>query len=263
MTGAATGASVGGPWGALIGGVVGGVAGGIQGNQAKKAREKSDKLSDIPMEDPGQRAYLNRVRQQERQQRAATDPSSAFAALNARNALGQTQQNVLRASGGNATQGISSMLAAQNNTNQAIMGIGATAGQRADSLLGLEGGLIDNIAARRKELMEYKRDRAYAEYVGMKQNLNNQMSQGLGTMPQIGAGGYRKAGAQGSGAQIGKADSLSGYQDPKLGTQSQIPTDSAWQQQGVGGGPQVNYATRYGTMETDPYTAPEPVSNYR
>lgn len=183
LSGAAAGSAF-GPIGTGVGALIGGISGLMSGTENDKARKKAQNAANIPFEDPTQVAYLNRVRRQERQQRAATDPSSAFAAMNARDALAQTQSNLLRAGGASATQGA---LRAQNLTNNALMGIGATAGQRADNLLQYQGGLIDNMAQRRLDLQKDRRNFLQSEYVAGRQNLNNTLSQGIGLMPQIAA----------------------------------------------------------------------------
>lgn len=183
MSGAGAG-SVFGPVGTGIGAGIGLISGLMSGMENDKARKKAQNAANIPFEDPAQVAYLNRVRRQERQQRAATDPSSAFAAMNARDALAQTQSNLLRAGGASATQGA---LRAQNLTNNAFMGIGAAAGQRADNLLQYQGGLIDNMAQRKLDLQKDIRNQLQREYVAGRQNLNNTFSQGLGMLPGIAA----------------------------------------------------------------------------
>lgn len=211
--GALSGAGAGsmfGPIGTGVGAGIGLISGLMSGMENDKARKKAQGAANIPLEDPAQVAYLSRVRRQERQQRAATDPSSAFASMNARNTLGQTQANILRASGGNAAQGIQGMLNAQNNTNQAIMGIGATAGQRADNMLQFQGGLIDNIAQRRLDLQKENRNLLQSEYVAGRQNLNNTLSQGIGMVPGIAASRLPNFNIGSGGGQFANAAGMTG-----------------------------------------------------
>lgn len=186
MTGAGIGMSVGGPIGAGAGALFGGIAGALSGQSADRKRNAAQGAIDaIPMVDPEQAAHLSRVRRLEQHQRAGTDASSAFAARGVRNALGQTQANILRNAGGNAMTGIQGMLSAQNSANSAIQGIGAGAAARADQTLGYEGGLIGNMAQRRLQLGEFRRNMAIAESVNADQNINNLVTAGLGLLPQV------------------------------------------------------------------------------
>jgi hypothetical protein len=211
-----------GPIGTGAGALIGGIAGYMSGVENDKARKAAQNAAKIPFEDAAQAAYLGRVRRQERQQRAATDPSSAFAAMNARDALAQTQSNLLRAGGASATQGA---LRAQNLTNNAFMGIGATAGQRADHLLQYQGGLIDNMAQRRLDLQKDNRNQLQREYVAGRQNLYNTFSQGLGMMPGIAANKMPtfNTGASASGTPMTPSQGAIGGGWRTMGTGGIIP----------------------------------------
>lgn len=186
MSGAGIGMSVGGPVGAGVGAIVGGIAGALSGQNADKKRMAAKRATDaIPMTDPEEAAHLARVRRLEQHQAAGTDASSAYATRGVRNALGQTQANILRAGGGNAAANMQGLLSAQNSANNAVQGIGAAAGQRAAQTLGYEGGLIGNMAERRLRLGEFRRNQAIAESVNADQNVNNLLSAGLGLLPQM------------------------------------------------------------------------------
>ena len=186
MTGAGTGFSVGGPWGAGVGAIVGGVAGAFSGANADQAgRAARTAANDIPLTDPAVTAHIERARRIEANQRAGTDATSAFSTNTVRNVLAQTQDNIRRAAGGNAATGISGALSAQNNANQSIAAIGADAGRRADALMGYQGGLITDQSRRKRELMEFTRNQAYAEYEARRQNISNTMQSGLGLLSQF------------------------------------------------------------------------------
>lgn len=196
-SGAATGFSIGGPWGAAAGGLLGAAIGASEGSGVGAARRRSQNASQISPVDPVQNWYLNRLQQQERQMRAGTDATSAFASRNAMNVLGQTQANILRASGGNALSGINGLVRAQNATNNAMQGIGAQAAANANNLLMAQGGLIGDMSQRRLRLAEYNRNKLYSEWVNKQQNLNNASAGAIGTMPSLlmsgGFGGQKAA----------------------------------------------------------------------
>lgn len=223
LGGAASGAGAGsmfGPIGTGVGAGIGLITGLMSGMENDKARKSAQNAAKIPFEDPAQVAYLNRVRRQERQQRAATDPSSAFAAMNARDALAQTQSNLLRAGGASATQGA---LRAQNLTNNAFMGIGAAAGQRADQLLQYQGGLIDNMAQRRLDLQKDNRALLQSEYVAGRQNLNNTLSQGIGMLPGLAANRMPTFNTRGFGTPTAQPQGAMGGNWRNMGTGGIIP----------------------------------------
>ena len=145
--GAITGASAAaplGPWGMAAGGLIGGISGLAQGKEAKRlnsAYEQAEK--NVQTTDPAQMAFLQRLRQQERNYRAGSDASSAFAAQQARNVGAQTQANLSRAGGPGL---VNNMLRAQAGTNNAMAQIKTNASSQANQILGLQGGIIDQIA---------------------------------------------------------------------------------------------------------------------
>ena len=177
LTGAGTGAAIGGPWGALIGGVVGGVAGGFQGSAAKKKREAADKANAaVNAEDPRQMAYLDRLRRQERYFRNGNDTQTAFAIRNAKQVLGNTQNNLLRAGGPGV---VGNLLRANVATGNTIAGISAQAQDNADRAMYAQGGLIGEIANRKYERQREVANQAMANSVAARQDLNNQLAGGL------------------------------------------------------------------------------------
>lgn len=198
--GAVSGASAGapfGPWGIGIGAGVGALSGMFQGQRANKLQKQYEQAEkNVLTETPEQLAYLNRVRQQERAFRTATDPSSAFAAMQARGVGAQTQANVLRAQG---PGGVGNILRAQAGTNQAMGQIGANAADRANQMLNFQGQLIDNIAQRRIERTRELRNQAMERSVAAQQNIANMFSGALAMLPSM-AGGM---GGMGGGAKAG------------------------------------------------------------
>ena len=176
------------------GALIGGIGGFMGGKQAKKLEADYQKAeSAINPIDPGQQAYLQRLRQQERNFRAGTDASSAFAAQQARNVGSTTQSNLMRA-GGPGT--VNNLLRAQSGTNMAMAAIGASAAQGANQMLGLQGGLIDQISDRRYRRQQELRNQAMERSVSQRQNIQNMFSGALAMVPDM-------AMKFGQGGQIG------------------------------------------------------------
>lgn len=191
--GAITGLSAGaplGPFGMAAGGAIGLASGLFQGQNAKRLEKQYQQAeANVQTTDPGQTAFLQRLRQQERNYRAGTDASSAFAAQQARNVGSTTQANLLRAGGPGA---VSNLLRAQAGTNNAMANIGAQASQGANQMLGLQGGIVDQIAQRNFMRQRERRNQAMERSVSARQNIQNMFSGALAMVPgmtaQLGQG---------------------------------------------------------------------------
>jgi hypothetical protein len=168
------------------GALIGGIAGIGQGKRAKQLEKDYQNAENaINPVDPNQVAYLNKVRQQERNFRGGSDPSSAFAAMNARNVGGQTMANISRAGGPGV---VGNLLRAQAGTNQAIAGIGANAGAQANQMLALQGGLIDRMADKVYQRQVERRNQAMERSVSARQNIQNTFQGALAMVPGIAGG---------------------------------------------------------------------------
>ena len=195
VTGASAGAPLGG-WGMAAGAGIGAITGLLQGQRAKKLeRDYQAAEKAIQPIDPAQMAYLNRVRQQERNFRAGADPSSAFATMNARNVGGQTMANINRAGGAGV---VGNLLRAQSGTNQAIAGIGANAAGQANQLFMAQGGLINRMADRVYERQVELRNQALERSVSARQNIQNSLSGALAMVPGM-TGGMKMGGGKPQG----------------------------------------------------------------
>ena len=202
ITGASAGAPL-GPWGMAAGALIGGIAGIGQGKRAQKLeKDYQNAEKAINPVDPNQLAYLNKVRQQERNFRGGSDPSSAFAAMNARNVGGQTMANISRAGGPGV---VGNLLRAQAGTNQAIAGIGANAGAQANQMLALQGGLIDRMADKVYQRQVERRNQAMERSVSARQNIQNTFQGALAMVPGI-AGGLKFGQKPGQPAAPGMAN---------------------------------------------------------
>lgn len=194
MSGAVAGTSVLPGWGTAIGAGVGLLSGIFQGSRANKLQSQYDKAeAALQPVRPEEYAYLNRVRQQERAYRTATDPSSASALGQTRGVGSQTQTNLLRAGGPGA---IGNILRAQAGTNQAVGAIGANAARQADSLMGMQGSLITNMSQRLYDRQRELRNQAMERSVSAQQNIQNMFSGALAMIPSM-TGGFG-GGAQGN-----------------------------------------------------------------
>lgn len=219
VTGASSGAPL-GPWGMGAGAVIGGISGLMQGKNAKRL-DKQYQMAENAVNpiDPGQQAYLQRLRQQERNYRAGSDATSAFAAQQARNVGATTQANLLRA-GGPGT--VSNLLRAQAGTNNAFAQIGANASQGANQVLGMQGGLINQIAERRYNRQREIRDQAMERSVSARQNLQNMFSGALAMVPGMTAS--MTPGIQGGGTQRNpNLSALYAFQPPSPQTPQYTP----------------------------------------
>lgn len=199
LSGAGTGATIGSvipgigtAVGAGVGAVIGAISGFAKGKQAKgleKAYKNAEK--NVNPIDPAMQAYLARVRQQERQFRAGTDTSSAFAAQQARNVGAQTQANLARAGGPGM---VGNLLRSQQALGSTIAGIGANAQQGANQALGIQGGILGNISERVYQRQRELRNQAMSRAAGARQDINNMLAGSIAMIPQI-AGGFKGGGA--------------------------------------------------------------------
>lgn len=174
------------------------VAQGIRGiSQGKKAKGLesvyNQREKEIEPVSPMLTSYLNRISQQERAMRAGTDSASAFARQGLGNALAQTQNNLVRASGPGA---VNNLLRSQQGFNQGIAGVAAGASDRADGMLQYQGALTQNINQLMYNRQLKRRNMAQANWAHMKQSSNDNLNSlfGIGAqiatmLPDIGSGG--------------------------------------------------------------------------
>ena len=200
VSGASSGAAL-GPYGMVAGAIIGGISGFMQGKNAQNLQKKYEAAeANVKTTDPMQMAYLQRLRNQERAYRAGADPSSAFAAMQARNVTAQTQANLLRAGGAGA---VGNLLRAQAVGGQTMAEIGARASEGANTMMQLQGNIIDQITERNMQRQRELRDQALARAVGAQQDIRNQFQGSLAMLPGIAKGipGLGKiAGIGGAGA---------------------------------------------------------------
>jgi hypothetical protein len=122
--------------GAAGGAIIGGIVGGVKGGQEKKLREQYEaKEKSIPLQDPNQVAYLDKIRRNQKALAAGTDPMTTYRMQEARNRGQQTALNLMRSSGGSTQALTSNILRANEGTNRAIAGAGADAFNRSLGLL--------------------------------------------------------------------------------------------------------------------------------
>lgn len=186
ISGASIGTTVMPGIGTAVGAIIGGISGFMQGKNAQNLQKKYEAAeANVRTTDPMQMAYLQRLRNQERAYRAGADPSSAFAAMQARNVTAQTQANLLRAGGAGA---VGNLLRAQAVGGQTMAEIGARASEGANTMMQLQGNIIDQITARNMQRQRELRDQALARAVGAQQDIRNQFQGSLAMLPGIAKG---------------------------------------------------------------------------
>ena len=187
LSGAGAGAQF-GPWGAGVGAGIGLIGGLMQGaNQRKKMADYRKAEAGVNPIDPRQAAFLSKLNQQERFYRSGTDAASGFAMQGQRNALAQTQANLVRA-GANPNQ----LLRAQGQANLGMAQVGAAASQRADALLPMQGNMTNLISERIYQRQLQNRAATLARAEQGQQDLNNLLGGGLATMPMLSAAFKRR-----------------------------------------------------------------------
>jgi hypothetical protein len=235
------------------GALVGGIAGIGQGKRAQKLEK--DYLAaekNVNPIDPNEVAYLNKVRQQERAFRAGSDPSSAFAAMNARNVGAQTMSNISRAGGPGV---VGNLLRAQAGTNQAIAGIGANAAAGANQMLNMQGGLVSRMADKVYQRQVELRNQALERSVSARQNLQNTFQGALAMVPGI-AGGISKMGGMNPFAKAAPAAGSAQFGGGLVGNKYMPSVQAGIGYQGLptGGPPAPNFGL--------PRTAATPLDGY-
>lgn len=227
LGGAASGASAGmafGPWGAAAGALIGGISGFAQGKQAKKLdKQYKDAEKAINPFDPMSMARLASLNQQERNFRAGTDASSAFAAQQARSIAGQTQNNLMKVGGPGL---VGNVLRSQQALGGTIAGIGAQAAGGANQILQEKGGLMDNLSNRLYKRQQELRNTAMSRATAARQDINNQFAGALASLPTMGmnlggaAKGLNPAATKGIGNSMKAAPGLAGatsiFQTPAM-----------------------------------------------
>lgn len=160
-----------------------GIRGISQGNKAKDLESVyNQREKEIEPVSPMLTSYLNRISQQERAMRAGTDSASAFARQGLSNALAQTQNNLVRASGPGA---VNNLLRSQQGFNQGIAGVAAGASDRADGMLQYQGALTQNINQLMYNRQLKRRNMAQANWAHMKQSSNDNLNSLFGIGAQI------------------------------------------------------------------------------
>jgi hypothetical protein len=175
----AAGFALGGPVGGAIGSFAGGLALNAAAGDKMKDFERRDK--GIPMDDPEQRGYLNRLAQQERYYRSGADPNTGLANRLVQQSGAQAQSNLARAGGPGTVQ---NLLSSQNVTNRGLAANAAQAAAMADNLLGQQGQLVKMMADRRYDRQRYRRDLSLMQGQQQQQNANNLFSSAIGLASQ-------------------------------------------------------------------------------
>jgi hypothetical protein len=182
--------------GAAGGAIIGGIVGGVKGGQEKKLREQYEaKEKSIPLQDPNQVAYLDKIRRNQKALAAGTDPMTTYRMQEARNRGQQTALNLMRSSGGSTQALTSNILRANEGTNRAIAGAGADAFNRSLGLLAAEGTLVGSMADRAYNRQLSQARMLFAQQQQMKQARVDQGNAALGSIGTV-SGSFGKKGVQ-------------------------------------------------------------------
>lgn len=159
---------------------------GIAGNQqAKKMRREYDAAERaIPMQDPAQVALLGETRRRMNSLRQGADSMTSYGMQQAREALVNTQKNIVNSGRGN----LSDLLKAQRNSDLGVSAITARGNQQADALMPMEGQLVGAMAQRAYDRQLSNANRLWSEYARKREDSNRQIMAGIGMLPNIAMG---------------------------------------------------------------------------
>ncbi len=164
-----------------MGGAVGTAAAGAIGMGRAKGFESEYNQADKNVHpiDPMQLAYMNELKRQEKTYRAGTDPSAGFAMSGVRDTGAQTMSNIRRAGGG-----VGDLLRSQRVSDRGYAEISARSSGIANQLLGMRGGVVNDISDRVFGEQKYHRGMKYAQWQNAQQDANNNIQAGVGMLAQ-------------------------------------------------------------------------------
>lgn len=218
----AIGTLAGGPVGGAAGGLASGLLMGAQADKLQKQYEQEEAA--IPLQDPTQVALLDQVRRDRRHLKAGTDPLTSNIMGQARDRGQQTALNLSRVGGGSTSALTSNILRANEGTNRAIAGAGAAASQRADSLLNMEGSLVNSMSDRLYNRQLSRVNRTYSEMARKREDGNRQALAAIGLLPQVGWEGIPNRSQREMGRLSREAPQ---YMDPIMsGVQTPLPNQT-------------------------------------
>ena len=167
----------------LIGGILSSVQGARQEREAKRLEAESKRFKP-PSEDIEERGFLNELNRKRRA--IATGTAYQNTATNIGQQLANTNQGILRASGGAGGAAISGMTRAGRAAGQSLGDITAQGQQLEMGYTGMAGQLLQRIASRKAELQlnDYQRLLGQSE----QSRAAGQYNKNAGTSAIIGAG---------------------------------------------------------------------------
>lgn len=170
-----------------------GIAGMVSaGKQRREGRALFDKSmrehAKVPLNDPEQMRLLSGIQQRQLAMEAGTSKMMGTRIRQAQSALAQTQANAARGAGGSAGTLMDVLTRAQRQTGEIINEGAAQEQQQALGLLGMQGGLVTDMAQRRLAHQKYLRDLYAARGAGMMQDAAVNQTGALGALLSGGIG---------------------------------------------------------------------------
>lgn len=163
------------------GGAVGtGIAGAIGQGKAKSFEDQYN-LADKNVNpiDPGQVAMMAALKRQEGAYRAGTDAAAGFGMSGVRDMGVQAMSNIRRAGGG-----VGDLLRSQRVSDRGYADIAARSSGIANQLLGMRGGIVNDIANKVFGEQKYHRGMKYSQWQNAQQDANNNLQAATGMLAQ-------------------------------------------------------------------------------
>lgn len=245
----AIGTVAGGPVGGAIGTFLSGALGSIQAEGLHKDYQK--KADAIPATDPGQVALLDKVRMRQRMYDAGTNRLAQNRMRQINQAGATTQANIARQTGGSAGGAIQGLLSSQSVTQSQLPNALNQNEAVGNQLLGMEGGLVQDMGARRYALQRYTRDVAMSRYALAQQGAEANMMAATGMLPELKFSGLLGGGQQPAttggaiGALAGANIGMAGEPPVQNMGFRGVPINYESQLLGTAQGPAPNYGFGY------------------
>lgn len=171
------------------------VKGMFDSSRANKLENKAlEANKNIPRQDAGVLSLLGDIQQKRRYAESGATKMMALKRGMIQDTMGQTQANLLRASGGNGGTVIDSLLRSQNIGGRAMAQAAADTEQLAPQYMAMQAPLVTDMADRKLSLDTYDRDLAMANAAQARRDANDNIWGAVGLL----ASADWSAGAAGS-----------------------------------------------------------------
>lgn len=173
-----------GPIGGAVGTALSGAIGMGRANKFEKEFDQANRQ--VRPVDPMQLSYMQDLKNQERAYRAGTDAASRFAMTGVRDQGATASASILRAGGGP-----NDLLRSQRISDRGYADIAARQSGIANQLLGMRGGVVNDISDRVFSEQRWNRDMAFGRWQNERKDANNNLMAATGMLAQeVPEGGY-------------------------------------------------------------------------